>query len=101
MHGLAYTFIYATASIYLDRFCDSSSRSGAHQFFAVITSGIGSFAGNLFCGFMMDACTGGGGTTVDYHRFWLAPVAGVGALFVALLIFLRYLPQVRRESSAC
>ncbi|MBN2188446.1 MAG: MFS transporter, partial [Chitinispirillaceae bacterium] len=46
VHGLSYTFIYATASIYLDRFCDGASRAGAHQLFYMITLGIGSFAGN-------------------------------------------------------
>jgi MFS transporter, NHS family, xanthosine permease len=92
VHGLAYTFIYTTASIYLDRFCDAGSRTGAHQLFSLSTSGIGNFAGNLFCGLTMDACTANN-SSVNYHAFWLIPAIG---LFIMLLSFLLF---HRRESA--
>jgi nucleoside transporter len=88
VHGLSYTFIYATASIYLDRFCDGASRTGAHQLFSMITSGIGGFTGNIFCGAAMDACTGTG-ASVNYHAFWLIPAASLLVLFLISLVFLR------------
>ena len=84
VHGLSYTFIFTTASIYLDRFCDSRSRTGAHQLFSMITSGIGSFAGNLFCGITMDLCAVNH-APVNYHAFWLVPTA---ALFILLFVIL-------------
>lgn len=84
VHGLSYTFIYTTASIYLDRFCDSRSRTGAHQLFTMISSGIGNFTGNLFCGLTMDLCAVNH-APVNYHAFWLVPSA---ALFIILFVIL-------------
>jgi MFS family permease len=84
VHGLAYTFIYTTASIYLDGFCDRASRTGVHQLFAMVTSGAGSFAGNIFCGYTMDFCTGNNGA-VRYHLFWLAPATALFLMFTVLL----------------
>ena len=83
VHGLSYTFIYATASIYLDRFCDAESRSSVHQLFTMITSGIGNFAGYLFCGWAMDACTKGS-SQVNYHLFWLVPAFSLFLILCAL-----------------
>jgi nucleoside transporter len=88
VHGLSYTFIYTTATIYLDRFCDASSRTGVHQLFSMITSGIGSFAGNIFCGNVMDACAADG-APVNYHVFWLVPAAGLIVLFFTCMFFLK------------
>ncbi len=88
VHGLSYTFLYATASIYLDRFCDERSRSGVHQMFAMITSGIGNFSGYLFCGFVMDAVTAPD-THVNYHLFWLTPAAGLTLLLCCLPVWIR------------
>jgi len=88
VHGLSYTFIYATASIYLDRFCDERSRSGMHQLFAMITSGVGNFGGYLFCGFVMDAVTAPN-AHVNYHLFWLTPAVGITLLLCALPIWFR------------
>jgi nucleoside transporter len=85
-HGLAYTFLYTTAAIYLDRFCDGASRTGAHQLFVMMTAGIGGFAGNIFCGAVMDACTVNG-ASVNYHAFWLVPSAGLSLLFLFCLFF--------------
>jgi nucleoside transporter len=88
VHGLSYTFIYTTAAIYLDSFCDGPSRTGVHQLFSMITSGIGSFAGNIFCGNVMDACAVNG-AFVNYHIFWLVPAAGLVVLFVTCRFFLK------------
>jgi nucleoside transporter len=96
VHGLAYTFIYATAAIYLDRFCDAASRTGAHQMFTMITSGLGSLAGNLFCGIVMDACTVTG-ASVNYHAFWLVPVTGLFGMLFVLLFFLKSPPAAAEK----
>jgi nucleoside transporter len=96
VHGLSYTFIYTTASIYLDRFCDHRSRTGAHQLFSMITSGIGSFAGNLFCGITMDACTAGR-SSVNYHAFWLVPSVSLFIMLFVLLFFLKNPPVTAKR----
>ncbi len=88
VHGLSYTFIYASGSIYLDRFCDEKTRSGVHQIFAMITSGLGNFTGYLFCGFIMDLFTGPG-SRVNYHLFWLTPAVGIAILLCAVPVWLR------------
>jgi nucleoside transporter len=92
IHGLAYTFIYTTASIHLDRFCDADSRTGVHQLFSLATSGIGNFTGNLFCGVVLDACARAD-ASVNYHAFWLVPVAGLSLLFVTTLAAGRFIPE--------
>lgn len=91
VHGLAYTFIYTTASIYLDGFCDGASRTGVHQLFTMITSGIGSFAGSIFCGWVMDFCSKGTGM-VNYHLFWSVPAVGLTMMMVFLLFFFKPAP---------
>jgi nucleoside transporter len=96
VHGLAYTFIYTTASIYFDRWCDGASRTGAHQLFSMITSGIGGFAGNIFCGTVMDACTPSG-ASVNYRAFWLVPVAGLSLLFLVCAFFIRNTPAAGKK----
>ncbi|MBN1129996.1 MAG: MFS transporter [Chitinispirillaceae bacterium] len=85
VHGLAYTFIYTTAAIYLDGFCDRVSRTGVHQLFGMITQGIGNFAGSILVGGVLDWCTPAEGA-VNYHLFWLAPTIGAFAMFMALLL---------------
>jgi nucleoside transporter len=86
VHGLAYTFIFTSASIYLDGFCDTASRTGAHQLFAMITSGAGNFAGSIFCGYIMDFCSSGSGA-VNYRLFWSVPAIGLLLLLVFVLFF--------------
>jgi nucleoside transporter len=88
VHGLAYTFIYTTAAIYLDRCCDGKSRTGAHQLFTMVTSGFGNFAGNIFCGIVMDTCAAGN-ASVNYHAFWFVPSAGLFIMLFVLLFFFK------------
>ena len=96
VHGLSYTFIYTTASIYLDRCCDTASRTGAHQLFSMITSGVGNFGGNLFCGMVMDVCTTGQ-QAVNYRVFWLVPSTGLIIMLFVLLLFLRNPPVMQKK----
>jgi nucleoside transporter len=96
VHGLAYTFVYTTAAIYLDGFCDRASRTGVHQIFGMITQGIGNFTGSVLVGAVLDWYTSPLGA-VDYHLFWLAPTVGSGALFLALLFFA---PRPQKETGA-
>jgi hypothetical protein len=98
VHGLAYTFIYTTAAIHLDGFCDSASRTGAHQLFSMVTSGLGNFTGSLLVGATLDWCSLDGGA-INYRIFWLVPTVGAAALFLALLGLISAAPR-RMEKSA-
>lgn len=91
VHGLSYTFIYASASIYLDGHCDTASRTGVHQLFTMITSGIGNFAGSIFCGYVMDSCSKSTGI-VNYRLFWSVPAIGLLLMLVFLLVFFKNTP---------
>lgn len=96
VHGLSYTFIFTSASIYLDRFCDGSSRTGAHQLFSMVTSGIGNFAGSILCGYTMDLCSTKTGQ-VNYHLFWSVPVIGLSLMLVFVLFFFKSSPDQKQS----
>jgi MFS family permease len=73
LHGPAFAFFFATGFIILDSYCDSRSRAGVHQLFAILTSGLGSLAGNLAAGRTLDFIAGGARGPIDFQSFWLVP----------------------------
>ena len=96
-HGIAFTFFFATAFIYLDQHCNRESRTGVHQLFGIINSGLGSFCGSLLAGKTLDIFKFSGSDQVNYLFFWAVPAAiSLIALLVILLLF-KDLPK--RESS--
>jgi len=84
VHGLAYTFTMITAVICLDAFCGERERTGAHQMFAVLTSGIGGFLGSYAAGLALDFFTGTAGA-VNYRAYWAVP------LFISIIILVTIL----------
>jgi nucleoside transporter len=98
VHGLAYTFIYTTAAIHLDGFCDASSRTGAHQLFSMLTTGLGNCMGSLLVGASLDWCTSPGGT-VAYLPFWLVPTIGAAALLIAMVILVSAGPRPAEKNA--
>lgn len=84
-HGICYTFYFATAFIYFDRFCTRDLRAGAQQLFSVFITGGGVLGGNLLSGqlaeWLSDAQTG----EINYTVFW-AVLAGGGAVAALLLL---------------
>ena len=99
VHGCAYTFIYTTAAIHFDGFCDSASRTGAHQLFSMLTTGLGNCTGSLLVGASLDWCTSPGGA-VAYLPFWLVPTFGAAALFVAMVILISATPRPAEKNGA-
>ena len=71
IHGLIYTFIFAVSYVYLDSLCDPVSRSGVHQYFAMINAGAGSLLGNALAGMVFDLA---GGKQINWTWFWMVPV---------------------------
>jgi nucleoside transporter len=74
-HGIAFAFFFSAAHIYLDTHCDERSRAGAHQLFAIITSGFGSFFGSLASGKILDIYRVPDTGLVDFHGFWMVPAS--------------------------
>ena len=83
-HGLAYTFTMITVVICLDRFCDERGRTGIHQLFTVLTSGIGGFLGSYAAGLTLDLFTNSVGM-VNYGAYWSVPMVASGAILVMVL----------------
>lgn len=87
-HGFAFAFYFASAFIFLDRYCDTISRSGVHQLFAIITSGFGSIFGSMSAGKTLDICTLTGPGVINFRGFWSVPL-GL-SLFAFLILTLLY-----------
>ena len=88
-HGMAYTFVAVSASIFLDTKCDRQSRAGAHQLLALIMSGFASLLGNLSAGYTTDLLTNAQGT-INYTAFWTVPATIAAA---ALIITIAFFPK--------
>jgi nucleoside transporter len=86
-HGLAYTFYFTAVYIYIDSHTDRESRTGLHQLFSIITSGIGALSANLIGGACLDWFVADTGT-VSFRAFWTVPfVLSLVALTLITLLF--------------
>jgi nucleoside transporter len=86
-HGLAYAFFFTATYTYIDGHCDKTSRTGLHQLFSIVTTGLGSLAANLLAGACMDLFVPTSGTA-QYGLFWLVPAAlSVSCLVLVVLSF--------------
>jgi nucleoside transporter len=74
IHGLTYGFFFVTASIFIDGNCTSATRSGAHQYFALIVSGTSTLAGNLLAGFVTDLVRHPATGAINFTLFWSVPL---------------------------
>lgn len=68
LHGIAYTFYFITAQIFLDRRVPAGLRGQAQGLLTLVSAGIGSLAGTLFVGklYQLTVLGGSGGWTF----FW-------------------------------
>ncbi len=88
LHGLTFCFFFAAASIFIDSNCTSITRSGAHQYFALIVSGTSTLLGNLISGIAADMFRRPHTGTLDFTLFWTAPlVLSLAGLFGLLFFF--------------
>ena len=87
-HGINYAFFFSTASIFLDSHVQPSSRAGAHQLFAILTTGVGTLGGNLLAGFCSQKFVLASGG-VNFDVFWGFCLAAVAVAFAVLAVFFR------------
>ena len=88
-HGFAFAFYFASAFIFLDRYCDKISRSGVHQLFAIITSGFGSILGSMTAGKTLDMFTMAGADAINFRGFWMVPLGLSFLAFTVLILFFK------------
>ncbi|MFW6254212.1 MAG: MFS transporter [Chitinivibrionales bacterium] len=88
-HGPSYTFLFATAFIFLDSRVNRFSRAGVHQIYGLVTGGIGTFLGNILAGVTADMVTDGAGV-VNFQRFWKGAFGGSVLVLVFILLTFRY-----------
>ncbi len=84
MHGWSYAFFSITAATYLDREAPSHLRASAQGILTFI-SGVASWAGNVFAGWVVERHRDG--PAIDWPPVWLFPLLGCS---VALMVFLVY-----------
>jgi len=87
-HGLAYSFYFTAIYITLDSFSTRQSRTGLHQLFAIVTSGVGSLSANLLGGWCMDTFVSGDQNT-NFTLFWLVPATLSVFCFVLITAFFK------------
>jgi len=86
-HGLAYTFYFTAAYIYLDSHTDRESRTGLHQLFSILTSGIAALSANLIGGTCLDWLAGDNGAG-SFRAFWTVPlILSLAAMGLIALLF--------------
>jgi len=81
-HGPAYAFIFSSAFIFLDKNSDKKNRAGVQQYYAIITSGMGSFFGNNLAGYVAKLNTING--NINYSSYWSIPLM----ITISLLLFI-------------
>ncbi len=89
LHGLTFAFFFVTASIFIDKSCNARSRSGAHQYFSLIVTGISTLAGNLIAGFVADRVQLPGTGEISFPLFWSVPLLFSIIGFAGILFFFR------------
>lgn len=82
LHGIAYTFYFITAQIFLDRRVPAGLRGQAQGLLTLVSSGIGTLTGTMFVGYLhrLTVIGGAGG----WQAFWAVLTA---ILLVCLVLF--------------
>ena len=81
LHGIAFTFTFISTQIYLAERIESSWRTRAQALLSLMTGGLGSLAGYLWCGAWLGMCTYEG--IVQWSLYW----GVLGALVLVVLIY--------------
>lgn len=83
LNGVAIAFFHVVAPMYLDTQAPPDHRAGAQSLWVMVTSGLGSLAGGLFAGEVMQRSGG------DWQFVFATPAFIAGSLLVAFLIAFR------------
>lgn len=81
LHGLAYTFTYISAQIYLAKRIEAAWRTRAQALLSMMTGGIGNLIGYLCTGGWLHICASGGNE--NWSLFW----GGLCALVLMVLVY--------------
>ncbi len=94
LHGLAFTFFFITAQIYLEQRVPAQLRGRAQALLGVMTSGFGSLAGYLANGWWKSANTTAGHT--QWPAFWLGLTTALLAVFAFFALSYRGQPRAEK-----
>ena len=83
LHGCSYTFVYATAQIYVNERVEPGWRARAQALLSLLNGGFGNLLGYLGTGWWFAACTENGVTR--WSLFWGALAMAVTAVMVYFL----------------
>jgi nucleoside transporter len=78
LHGCSYTFVFATAQIYVNERVEPAWRARAQALLSVLNGGVGNLLGYLGTGWWFAACTTAGVTR--WTLFWGVLATAVGAV---------------------
>lgn len=84
LHGVAFTFTYISAQIYLAEQIEAAWRTRAQALLSFMTAGVGNLAGYLFTGAWLRACSTveESGTNVAWPMYWIGLAAVVFGVFL-------------------
>ena len=84
LHGVAFTFTYISAQIYLAEQIEAAWRTRAQALLIFMTAGVGNLAGYLFTGAWLGACStvDSSGTNVSWPMYWIGLAAVVFGVFL-------------------
>jgi hypothetical protein len=89
LHGPAFVFTSIVSLIYLDKYCDTYSRSGVQIIYGLLTMGLGSILGNMASGktgeFFTSAVTG----QINYNLVFVVPSLLALLALTGFIIFFR------------
>jgi len=91
MHGFCYVFFFTVSQVYVNQVARKDIRASAQSLHALITLGIGSYIGSLFCGWIKDYFTTGSGDTAvtDWRWVFAIPIFLTVACAIAFMIFFK------------
>ncbi len=98
LHGFCYTLFFIPTQIYLDRRVDPALRVRAQTLLTLMSSGLGTFAGSLLCGWWRQACSHGAAT--DWPLFWSVLSAATVSVFFFFAMAFRDTSRLRIPSEA-
>lgn len=94
MHGWGYALFFLLGATYLDREAPPHLRASAQGIITFVSGGVGSWAGVIFAGAVVDRHRVG--TVVDWRGVWEVPLAACAVLLVAFVALFH--PPPDRES---
>jgi len=104
LHGICYDFFFVTGHLYTDHKAPKELRASAQGLIALLTYGVGMFAGNMV-GAKLEGtyklAEAKGKVTLDWGAFWFAPaLMAVGFAVVFLVLFRDYVKLGKKSDAA-